>query len=106
MLKKIMMICTLAICGVVGLHAVDQEIPSNLIEQSNPLEQNDEENGQSLTNAENEKDLTPGLLICNGKEDKCSKEGEQEETSSSNLFSVFSEDKEDEVKLLACKECR
>ena len=61
---------------------------------------------RTVTNEENEKDLTPGVLICNGKEDKCFKDGnDEEETPSSILFSVFSDDKEDEANLIACKNC-
>ncbi len=99
MLKKILVGCSLAICAVSGLQAMEQDISP-----STPLEQNSIEK-QILANEESDKDLSPGALVCNGKEDKCTKEGDQEETSSSILFSVFCEDHEDEENLLACKDC-
>lgn len=75
------LVCALVMCGAVGVYAADS------IEKE-------------------EKDLSPGVLVCNGKEDKCTKEREQEESASSILFSAFCKDKEDEIKLLACKDCR
>ena len=54
---------------------------------------------------EGQKDLTPGALVCNETEDRCTnEEGKTEETSSSALFSVFCDDSEEEVKL-SCKDC-
>src|SRR4051794_40330072 len=101
MLKKILVTCALAVCGFIGLQATEQDIPP-----STPIEQNHEENQEIVANEESEKDLTPGALVCNGKEDKCLKDGDQEETPSSILFSVFCEDHEDEENLLACKDCQ
>lgn len=101
MLKKILVICTLAMCGIIGLQATEQDIPP-----SNPIEQNKKENQQIIANEETDKDLTPGTLVCNGKEDKCLKDEDQQETPSSILFSVFDKDQQDEKNLLACKDCR
>lgn len=129
MLKKTFAICALTVCTFMGLQAIDQEKPSILI----PIENSDNQNQQEdLSNTEkkskilsckkeNDKNqsekiackekeknkvLTPGALVCNGSEDKCIKEGDQEESPSSSLFSVFCGDHEDEEKLLACKNCQ
>jgi hypothetical protein len=80
MLKNILMIGALAFCGVMGVQATEIE--------------------------ENEKDLTPGVLVCNEEESKCFTNDEQEESPSSALFSLFCEDDEEEIQLLACKDCR
>lgn len=77
MLKKTLIITMLTICGIINIQA----------------------------NEENEKDLTPGVLVCNSDESQCSKEEGQEESISSILFSVFCEDDQDEQKVLACKDC-
>jgi hypothetical protein len=81
MLKRILMTITLAICGIVGVHA------SEKCEES-------------------EKNLTAGVLVCNSKEDKCVNEEDQKESSSSALFSVFCGDDEEIVHLFACKDCQ
>ena len=93
MLKRVLMILGLAICGVINLQAMEK-IPS-----SEPIEQ---------THEESEKDLTPGAFVCNGKEDKCVKDEDNQEegSSSASLFSVFCDDHEDEIQLLACKDCQ
>lgn len=52
------------------------------------------------------KDLTPGALVCNEKEDKCTKDGEKKESPSSLLFAAFCNDHQDEQNLLACRNCR
>lgn len=97
MLKKTFMIYTLAIFAVVGVNAtIEQQINEEILKQT-------EEESQKV---EGEKDLAPGLLVCNGKEDKCLKNDDQQESSSSILFSVFNEDDQDEMNLLACKDCR
>lgn len=80
MLKKILMIGALAFCGVM--------------------------NGQANEIEENETDLTPGVLVCNEEESKCLTSDEQEESPSDILFSVFCEEDEEEIQLLACKDCR
>jgi hypothetical protein len=49
-----------------------------------------------------DKDLSPGVMICNCTEDKCKKDGTKGETESSSLFAVFQDDKEF---VLACKNC-
>lgn len=64
----------------------------------------DEENQKEEVACE-EKDLTPGALVCDHSEAECTKDGDKEETASSNLFSVFCDEK-DEQNLLACKECQ
>jgi hypothetical protein len=92
MLKNILVICTLAVCGIIGLQAIEPNIPSSI-----PIDQNNERT---------EKDLTPGALVCNGKEDKCVKDENRRETPSSLLFSVFCQDHQDEENLLACKDCQ
>lgn len=92
MLKKTLMTYILAICAIAGLQAMSP---------SNPID------------LEAGKDLTPGALICNSKEDKCKKDEDQKteveqkkESPSSNLFSVFGSDHQDEMNLLTCKDCR
>lgn len=76
MLKKALITTTLILCGIINIQAT-----------------------------ENEKDLTPGVLMCNSDESQCLKEEGQEESISSILFSVFCEDDQDEQKVLACKDC-
>lgn len=77
MLKKTLIITMLTLCGIINIQATE----------------------------ENEKDLTPGVLVCNSDETECLKEEGQEESTASILFSVFSEDDQDELKVLACKNC-
>jgi hypothetical protein len=100
MLKRILITGAWVFCGIVGLQA-EEEILS-----APSIEQNRYEHRKVVADEESEKDLTPGALVCNGKEDKCSKEGDQEESRSSGLFSVFRDDHKDEENLLACKDCR
>lgn len=80
-LMRNLFICTLVSLTLIGLEAIEK------------------------SNKETAKDLTPGVLVCNGKEDKCSKDEDQEESPSSILFSVFGESQEDEMNLLICKKC-
>lgn len=55
----------------------------------------------------NRKNLTPGVLVCNGKEDKCIKEEDNDkEAPTADLFAVFCDDEQDELNLLACKDCQ
>lgn len=102
MLKKTLMIYVLAFCGIANLQAMQEEVSFQ------PVKYNSEKNQSMFANEEgkDEKDFHPGVLVCNGKEDKCLKEGDQSEFSSSILFSVFLADHEDEINLLACKDCR
>lgn len=79
MLNKFLIICSLTISSFAALQA----------------------------NNEEQKDLTPGAMVCNGSENRCTKEeGHKEETSSSPRFAVFCEDHQDEENLLACKDCQ
>lgn len=104
MLKKTLMICTLAIYGTIGLQAIEQVNPSNPLEQ---VEQNHEADQQVVANEEKgtDKDLTPGILVCNLTEEECSKGEELEQTSPTD--SVLSlRANQAEVQLFACKHCR
>ena len=97
MLNKFLIICSLTIGSLAGLHA-EEELPP--VQESNLA-------CAKCEHEEGQKDLTPGALVCNASEDRCVKEeGDKEETSSSSLFAVFCEDHEDEENLLACKDCQ
>ena len=77
MLKKTMLMIGIAFCGYLNGQVVEKD----------------------------EKDLTPGVLVCNYRESECLK-GETGEQSSSILFSLFCDGHEDESRLFACKDCR
>jgi hypothetical protein len=127
MLKRTLAIYMMALCSMIGLQAIEPELPSS----SNPIEVINESEIQEKTFACHEgeedqipeeilackkeqpvcekgkyKDLTPGALVCNGSEEECTKEGEKKESSSSHRFSVFCDDNHDEKNLLACKNCQ
>ena len=92
----------LAISCFTGLHANNDELrhPKRIPLNSPPSLMVCEEVKEEI-----QKDLTPGALVCNETEDRCTnEEGKTEETSSSALFSVFCDDSEEEVKL-SCKDC-
>lgn len=90
MLNKFFILMTLTLCT--GLQA-STEVSSQL-EASCKCKKN-----------RKPKNLKPGVLVCNSSEERCLKEGDTEESNSSILFAVFSEDQQDEKNLLACKNC-
>ncbi len=110
MLKRTLMIYSLTIfaafslqatidCAISGLQdSIEAQMHAEILEQTS-------QESELVENKDSKKDLTPGLLVCNGKEDKCVKNDEQGKSPSSILFSVFSADKQDEANLLACKDC-
>lgn len=54
-----------------------------------------------------QKDLNAGVLVCNGKEDKCIKTDNKDNNApASTLFADFCDDAQDEQNLLACKDCQ
>ena len=116
MLRRTLTICTLTISPFIGLQATEQEIPSSSHPREIINENKDQQeilackkdDQQEILACEegSRKDLTPGVLVCNSSEKKCTREGHKEESSSSKLFSVFSNDHKDEENLLACKNCR
>lgn len=112
MFKKSLAIFTLAICGLMTLQAMET-IPSNQLEMQQHQDKlagcqkcKRHKKGKRLTVACEDKDLTPGVLVCNSSEGECLKEINQAESASSILFAVFCEDRQDEMNLLACKDCR
>jgi hypothetical protein len=125
MLKRTLAIYMMALCSMISLQAIEPEIPSssNLIEVINESEVREktfachEGEKDQITSevlackkeqpvCEKGKDLTPGVLVCNGSEEECTKDGEKKESSSSHRFSVFCHDDHDEKNLLACKNCQ
>lgn len=103
MLNKILFICSITFSCFAGLQAdatPAQRIRLNPNHSFQACNCGDEDK-------EGQKDLTPGALVCNESEDRCvNQNGDNEETSSSALFSVFCEDHQEDEKLLSCKDCQ
>lgn len=89
MLKKVLTISILVICGYMGLQAAE-EIPSNPIKK------------------EEAKELTPGVMVCNDKEDECATNEDQKEEGKDETSALFSRlcDEHEEEQKLACKDCQ
>lgn len=89
MLKKTLIILTLAVCGFINAQVIEKEVPST------PSEINDYYT--FFENEEDLKDLAPGALVCNSQENECVKVEEKD--------SAFCDEQSEEDKLLACKDC-
>lgn len=108
MLNKILIICSLTFTTFAGLQANEEISPQvgSAIENKRPARTCNKCPKKGKKNGK-KKDLSPGALVCNGSEDRCVKEKDNEETTtSSSLFTVFSDDQQDEENLIACKDCQ
>lgn len=101
MLKKVLTLCTLAICGFSGLHATETEQEECAYLTVGICVEKEEAEG-ILAYEEKSEDLAPGALTCNSQEEQCVKEGEQEDAA----FTLTSLHEKEEEVLLACKRCR
>lgn len=100
MSKTNLIICFLAILGIISLSNIKQSCLSASFVGQNPIE-----DSSIFINKNRQQNLTPGILVCNDEESKCLKFEKSKVSFSSILFSIFQKNSEDEVNLLACKNC-
>lgn len=103
MLNKFFIICSLTVGAIAGIQAYTT-VPAANYEQATQAYACDK---CGLCDKCGQRDLTPGILVCNQREDRClNEEGDNTESASSHLFADFCDHQQEDDNLLACKDCQ